>query len=93
MFEKIARFSVRWRWLIIVFWIAAIPLTAHYFPKIGDVEKNNVSDFLPAKVDSSKAAKLEKAFERKDTATSTDLVVYRDSGKLGATDYGGFANC
>ncbi len=86
MFEKIARFSVRWRWLIIVFWIAAIPLTAHYFPKIGDVEKNNVSDFLPAKVDSSKAAKLEKAFERKDTATSTDLVVYRDSGKLGATD-------
>jgi len=82
----IARFSVRFRWLIIIFWIAAIPLTGHYFPKIGDVQKNEVSDFLPAKVESNKSANLEKAFERKDTATSAFIVIHRDKGKLTQAD-------
>lgn len=86
MFEKIARFSVKFRWLIIVFWIAAIPLTSHYFPNITSVEKNDVSDFLPAKVQSNHASNLEKAFERKSTATNSDIVVYRSSGSLSAAD-------
>ncbi|HET7827422.1 MAG TPA: hypothetical protein VFK97_00970, partial [Candidatus Saccharimonadales bacterium] len=64
MFDRIARFSVKFRWPIIIFWIAAIPLTSHFFPSIGSVEKNNVSDFLPAKVPTSQASKLEKAFEK-----------------------------
>ncbi len=86
MFSTIAKFSVRFRWLIIIFWIAAIPLTIHFFPNINDVQKNDVSDFLPAKVETNKAGKLEKAFERKDTATNTNIVVYRDSGKLTKSD-------
>ncbi|HET7528770.1 MAG TPA: MMPL family transporter [Candidatus Saccharimonadales bacterium] len=86
MFEKIARFSVKFRWLIIIFWIAVIPLAIQNFPKISDVEKNDVSDFLPAKVQTNKASKLEKAFERKNTATSTDLVVYRDNERLTGQD-------
>jgi putative drug exporter of the RND superfamily len=86
MFNKIARFAVRFRWPIIIFWIAAVPITGHVFPSITSVEKNNVSDFLPAKVESSKASKLEKAFEKKDTATSANFVIYRNSGKLTAAD-------
>lgn len=85
-FEAIGRFAVKYRWLVIIFWIAAIPLTIHYFPNISDVEKNDVSDFLPAKVETNKASKLEKAFERKNTATSTDVVIYRDNGGLTQDD-------
>ena len=91
MFEKIAKFSVRFRWLIIVFWIAAVPLCINLFPKLGDVEKNDISDFLPAKVQTNQAAKLEKAFEKKDTATSTSLVIGRADGKLTAQDNATFS--
>lgn len=86
MFKAIARFSVRFRWLIIIFWVAAIPLTIHFFPNISDVQKNDVSDFLPAKVETNKAAKLEKAFEKKNTATNTYLIIYRSSGQLTQAD-------
>lgn len=86
MFTAIARFSVKFRWLIIIFWLAAVPLSIHYFPNISSVEKNDVSDFLPAKVETNKASKLEKAFESKTTATSTDIVISRTNGPLNEKD-------
>ena len=79
MFRKIARFSVRFRWLIIVFWIAAVPVVTSNFPKITDVTKNDVSDFLPKSSPSDTASKLESSFKRKDTATNSILVVGRNS--------------
>jgi uncharacterized membrane protein YdfJ with MMPL/SSD domain len=47
MFTAIARFSVRFRWPIIIFWIAAVPILSSTLPKIGDVSKNDNSAFLP----------------------------------------------
>lgn len=86
MFEKIAKFSVRFRWLIIVFWIAAIPLATANFPKISDVEKNSVSDFLPKNSQTNQASELASVFQQKNTATSTFLVYSHGGAVLTADD-------
>ncbi len=86
VFENIGRFSVRFRWLVIVFWIAAIPLLSSSFPKLHDVEKNDNSQFLPKNSQTQKAADLEAAFQSKDTTSRTDLVVLRKDGKLTQSD-------
>ena len=86
MFEKIARFSVRFRWLIIIFWIAAVPVLTANLPSITNVAKNNNSDFLPKNNPSTSAAKLETAFQRKDTATSAVIVAASNGGPLTASD-------
>lgn len=85
MFEKIARFSVKFRWLIIIAWIASVPILTANFPSITSVAKNNNSDFLPKSSPTATAAKLETAFQRKDTATNAVIVVDR-SGPLTAAD-------
>jgi len=86
MFKKIAQFSVRFRWLIIIFWIAAVPIATANFPNINDVTKNNTSDFLPKNSPTDTASKLEAAFQRKDTATNAAVVVSRSHGQLTAAD-------
>jgi RND superfamily putative drug exporter len=86
VFGKIARFSVRFRWLIIIAWIAAVPIANATLPKITDVSKNDVSDFLPKNSPTDVASKLEKPFQKDETATNSIIVVSRTSGKLTPQD-------
>lgn len=86
MFEKIARFSVRFRWFIIIFWIVAIPVVSANFPQITDVAKNNTSDFLPKDSPTPIAAKLETAFQSKNTATNAVIIASRSGQPLTAAD-------
>jgi RND superfamily putative drug exporter len=86
MFEKIARFSVKFRWFIIIFWIAAVPILTANFPSLNDVTKNDNSDFLPKNSPTTTAANLETAFQHKNTATNTVIVVSRANGPLTAGD-------
>src|SRR5665213_1775025 len=86
MFEKIARFSVRFRWLIIIFWIVAVPVVTANFPSINDVSQNNNSDFLPKNSPTDSASQLEKQFLNKNAQSSTVIVASRSSGQLTGTD-------
>lgn len=86
MFEKIARFSVRFRWFIIILWLAAVPILTANLPKLSDVTKNDNSQFLPKNSQTEKASELEADFENKDTATRSVLVISRGNGKLTAAD-------
>jgi RND superfamily putative drug exporter len=86
MFEAIARFSVRFRWFIIVFWIVLIPVVSTNFPSITDVTQNNNSDFLPKNSPTASANKLESQFQAKNTATSAVILASRADGQLTATD-------
>ena len=86
IFGAIAKFSVRFRWLVVIAWIAAVPIVSANFPKINDVTKNNTSDFLPKNSPTDTASKLENAFQQKDTATSSDIVISRSDGKLTKAD-------
>ncbi|HEX4774356.1 MAG TPA: MMPL family transporter [Candidatus Saccharimonadales bacterium] len=80
MFPKIARFSVRFRWFILVFWILAVPIVTANFPNINNVAKNNNSDFLPKNSPTQTASQLETAFQSKNTATNAVIVVSRSTG-------------
>jgi RND superfamily putative drug exporter len=86
IFEKIGKFSVRFRWFILIFWIAAIPLVTSAFPNINDVAKNNNSDFLPKNSPTDAAAKLENKFQSKDTAANAIIVAARNNGPLSNAD-------
>lgn len=86
MFRAIGKFSVRFRWLIIIFWIAAVPLATANFPKLNDVTKNSTSDFLPKDSQTALGAKLEQNFQNKDTATNSFLVIARNDSQLTPED-------
>lgn len=86
IFAIIGKLAVRFRWLVIIFWLVAVPLSIHYFPSIGSVEKNDVSDFLPKSSPTNVGAKLESAFQRKDTASSATIIISKSTSQLDSTD-------
>ncbi|MEI8188013.1 MAG: MMPL family transporter [Candidatus Saccharibacteria bacterium] len=86
MFEILANFVVRFRWIIILFWIVAIPVTYKYLPSLASVTNSSNSAYLPLTSPSQKAQKMAVPFEGKDTSISGTLVVYRPDGKLTASD-------
>ncbi len=86
MFEKIARFSVRFRWFIIVAWIIAVPVLTHNLLNINNVSKNDNTQFLPKSSPTTQAAELETVFQGKKTVDSATIVAVRNSGPLTAAD-------
>jgi RND superfamily putative drug exporter len=85
-FTKLGRFSVRFRWLILLFWIAAIPIVTAVFPNINSVAKNNNSDFLPKNSPSVTSQNLESKFQSKDTASNAIIVTSRNNAPLTDAD-------
>jgi len=86
MFNKIARFSVRFRWPIIIVWILAVPILSSTLPKLSDVSKNDNSQFLPKNSQTQKALDLETSFQSKDTSDQEILVAVRSNGPLTSSD-------
>jgi RND superfamily putative drug exporter len=85
-FSAVGRFSVKFRWFIIIFWIAAIPVVTASFPSINSVSKNNNSDFFPKNSPSVVSQELESKFQSKDTAANAIIIASRESGKLTDAD-------
>jgi putative drug exporter of the RND superfamily len=86
MFEKIARFSVKFRWPIIVFWIVLIPVVTANFPNINNIQQNNNSDFLPKNSPTDSASKLENQFLSKNAQSTAVIVASRNNDTLTAAD-------
>ena len=58
MFNALARFSVKYRWFIIIIWIVAVPLVVKNLPSLTSVSQSNNVQFLPASSPSTKAQTL-----------------------------------
>ncbi len=58
IFTALGRFSVKFRYLVVVFWILITVAAVQFFPSISSVSKSNNSDFLPANSPSNVAANL-----------------------------------
>jgi RND superfamily putative drug exporter len=58
VFESLARFVVRFRGPIVIFWILAAIVTSATLPSLGSEVNNNNSAFLPSSAPSEKAANL-----------------------------------
>ncbi len=62
IFAGIGRFAVRFRWLILLAWIAAAFAAATQLPSLASVTQNNNTKFLPASAPSEHAAELAAPF-------------------------------
>jgi RND superfamily putative drug exporter len=84
-FAATGRFAVRFRWVIVVAWIAATVLAQHFFPSLTDVAKASNTSFLPASSPSQQAARLAAPFQGVDQ-TPVPVVIARGDGPLSAAD-------
>jgi putative drug exporter of the RND superfamily len=62
VFGAIGRFAVRFRWLVLVLWIAIAIGAVSQLPALSSVTQNNNSKFLPASAPSEHAAELAAPF-------------------------------
>ena len=82
-FTSLGRFSVRFRFLIVVAWIVVTGLAVQLLPSLADVAKDTTSGFLPADSPSMQAATMAAPFQDTSLAAAT-LVVARDGGLTAA---------
>jgi uncharacterized membrane protein YdfJ with MMPL/SSD domain len=57
-FNGLGRFIVRFRFLVVLFWIVLLVVSMRTLPSLGSEVNNNNSQFLPASAPSSLAANL-----------------------------------
>ena len=62
IFRAIGRFSVKFRWVVLVAWLVAAFAIPHFLPSLASVTQGNNSDFLPASAPSEQAANLAAPF-------------------------------
>ncbi len=82
-FTNLGRFSVRFRFPIVVAWIVVTLLAVRFLPALGDVAKDTTSGFLPASAPSMQAAALAAPFQDASLAPAT-LVMARNGGLTAA---------
>ncbi len=83
LFLGLGRFSVRFRFLIVVAWIVATVLAVRFLPALGDVAKDTTSGFLPADSPSMQAAAMAAPFQSSSFGAAT-LVAAREGGLTAA---------
>jgi RND superfamily putative drug exporter len=85
IYGGIGRFSVRFRWLILLIWIAGAIAASTQLPALSSVTQGNNQKFLPANAPSSQAATLGKPFGTSNRAP-VPVVVATTTGPLTAAD-------
>jgi putative drug exporter of the RND superfamily len=84
-YSALGRFTVRFRWLVLLAWLIAIFGSFAVFPSLESVTKANNSDFLPKSSPSSIAVKLASPLQNSNL-TPVPVVVSRTDGTLTAAD-------
>jgi len=84
-FAAIGRFAVRFRWVVVVAWIAAAIGALHFFPSLDSVAGASDASFLPASSPSMQAARLAAPFQGVNE-TAVPVAIARDGTPLGAAD-------
>jgi len=85
VFAAIGRFAVRFRWLIVVVWIAGTVLAVNLLPTLASATQENNASFLPKNAPSMRAARLAEPFGAV-TLTPIPVVVARPGAPLTAAD-------
>ncbi len=84
-FAATGRFAVRFRWAIVVAWVAAAVLANLFFPSLASVARQNNTSSLPASSPSLQAARLAIPF-RGLNETPVPVVIARSGGTLTPAD-------
>ncbi len=87
VFESLGRFTVKFKWPILLFWVLAIPAANYYLPSFSSVTQSSNSGFLPVSSPFTVARNLENPFfAGKDPSATATIVISRSSGQLTAAD-------
>ena len=62
IFRAIGSFAVRFRWVVLIAWVAAAVVIPKTLPSLASVTQGNNSSFLPASAPDQKAAQLASPF-------------------------------
>src|SRR5262249_28253748 len=73
-FAAIGRFSVRFRWLVVIVWLVGTAAAAITLPSLASVPDSDNSDFLPASAPSAHAQQLSSAFQQANVQPITVIV-------------------
>jgi RND superfamily putative drug exporter len=84
-FAAIGRFAVRFRWAIVVAWVAAAVLATLFLPSLASVARQSNSGSLPAGSPSLRAAQLATPFQGVNQ-TAVPVVIARGDDTLTAAD-------
>jgi RND superfamily putative drug exporter len=85
LFTTVGRFSVRFRWLILVVWVVGTAAAVALLPSLSSVTQNDNTDFLPSGAPSTHASALAAPFQ-KANLTPIPVVVARSGGALTTAD-------
>jgi putative drug exporter of the RND superfamily len=86
IFRAIGRFSVKFRWVIVVAWVVAAAVIPRELPSLASVTQGNNSAFLPANAPSEKAATLAAPLGISLTTTPVPVVAAVSTGSFSAAD-------
>jgi len=87
MYEALARFDIRFRWLIVAMWVVAVIAGTHFLSSLSSVTKANNVQFLPSSSPSVQAGKLASPFQGNNNPSGTAVIVAStSSGPLTAAD-------
>ncbi len=76
IFEFLGRFATRYRYLIIVAWIAAAAIVTLTAPRLEDVVSSDMTDFLPKDAPYQRATALYERLFPHDTALGSSVIVF-----------------
>jgi putative drug exporter of the RND superfamily len=84
--QALARFDIRFRWLIVAVWIAGALLAARALPSLASVTQSNNTQFLPPSAPSQHAASLAAPFQTTNVAATALIIASRPDAALTAAD-------
>ncbi|HEX4755625.1 MAG TPA: MMPL family transporter [Candidatus Dormibacteraeota bacterium] len=86
LFAGIGRFSVRFRWAVLVGWIVVTVFSVKAFPSLASVAKDTTSGFLPQSSASMHATQLAAPFQNTNQATMTLVAASTTGTSLTSSD-------
>ncbi|MGI8902514.1 MAG: MMPL family transporter [Solirubrobacteraceae bacterium] len=84
-FLTLGRTVVRFRWVVVVVWVAAAAVLPGALPSLSSASKSENTAFLPSSTPVVRASKLAAPFQRQNSA-GTLLIAGRSEGALSTTD-------
>jgi len=90
IYGAVGRFSVRFRWLVVLIWVAGAIAASTQLPSLSSVTQGNNQKFLPASAASSQAADLAKPFGTSNREP-IPVVAATTSGQLTQADVAALA--
>src|SRR5438445_13176259 len=84
--EALARFVIRFRWVVVAVWIVGTPVAARALPSLASITQSSNPQCLPASAPSQHASSLARAFQTANLGATALLIASRSAATLTSSD-------